>query len=106
MPTYEYTCDACGNAWEAEQKMSEAPLRDCPKCGKSKAKRLISGGHFMLKGEGWSKDLYHKPAPKKSGTESGGSGGSGPSGSESSGSGPASSGGNASGTGSKAAASA
>ncbi len=91
MPTYEYKCDACNNEWELEQRISEDPVKKCPKCGKLKARRMISGGNFLLKGEGWYKDLYHKPATKKSsGGESGGSsssGGSSDSGSSSSGSG-------------------
>lgn len=89
MPTYEYSCDACGNGWEATQRMSEDPIKVCPKCGEPKAKRLISGGNFMLKGDGWYKDLYHKPAAKKStGAEGGGSseGSGGGSSSESTGS--------------------
>ena len=58
MPTYEYGCEACGKKWEAEQRITEAPLKKCPKCGKLKAKRLISGGTFMLKGGGWYADGY------------------------------------------------
>jgi len=58
MPTYEYACEACGNAWETEQRISEPALKDCPKCGEPKAKRLISGGNFMLKGGGWYADGY------------------------------------------------
>jgi putative FmdB family regulatory protein len=57
--TYEYICTACGHAWEAEQKISEAPLRDCPKCAAQTAKRQVSGGAgFILKGSGWYADLY------------------------------------------------
>lgn len=71
MPTYEYTCEACKADWELEQRMSEDAVKVCPKCGELKAKRLISGGNFMLKGDGWYKDLYHKPAAaKKTTTES------------------------------------
>jgi putative FmdB family regulatory protein len=58
MPTYEYGCEACGKKWETEQRITEAPLKKCPKCGKLKAKRLISGGSFMLKGGGWYADGY------------------------------------------------
>jgi putative FmdB family regulatory protein len=65
MPTYEYACGACGHEWELEQRISEKPATKCPKCKKSKAQRLISGGNFILKGEGWYSDLYHKPAKKK-----------------------------------------
>ena len=65
MPTYEYACGACGHEWELEQRISEKPATKCPKCKKAKAQRLISGGNFILKGEGWYSDLYHKPAKKK-----------------------------------------
>jgi putative FmdB family regulatory protein len=96
MPTYEYGCEACGHEWELEQRITESPVKDCPKCRKKKARRLISGGNFMLKGEGWYKDLYHKPAAKKADTGSGsgssGSGGTGSSGAGSSGSGSSGSG--------------
>ena len=44
MPTYEYACTSCGNGWEEIQKISEDPLKVCPKCGQETAKRMISGG--------------------------------------------------------------
>ena len=53
MPLYEYRCDACGHELEAMQKMSDAPLTDCPKCGESALKKLISAAAFRLKGGGW-----------------------------------------------------
>ena len=66
MPTYEYGCQNCGHQWEKEQRITAAPIKKCPNCGKLKAQRLISGGNFILKGDGWYADLYHKPAAKKS----------------------------------------
>lgn len=68
MPTYDYACEACGHKWDVEQRMSEDPIRKCPKCGKLKARRQITGGNFILKGSGWYADLYSssKPAAKKS----------------------------------------
>jgi putative FmdB family regulatory protein len=53
MPFYEYQCQACGHHHEAMQKMSDAPLRKCPQCGKSRLRRLISAPVFRLKGGGW-----------------------------------------------------
>lgn len=103
MPTYEYSCGACGAGWEMEQRISEDPAKVCPKCGQPEAKRLISGGNFMLKGAGWYKDLYHKPASTKSGggSEGGASGGGSGDSSGSSGSGsPGSSSSGSSGSGS------
>lgn len=67
MPTYEYRCDACGNEWEIEQRITEDAIRDCPKCGKPKATRLVGAGNFILKGGGWYSDLYSSQPKKKSG---------------------------------------
>jgi putative FmdB family regulatory protein len=53
MPTYEYQCGACGHQMEAFQKMTDAPLTECPVCHKSALSKLISGGGFQLKGSGW-----------------------------------------------------
>jgi putative FmdB family regulatory protein len=58
MPTYDYACENCGHKWDVEQRMSDDPIRKCPKCGKLKAKRQITGGNFILKGGGWYSDLY------------------------------------------------
>ena len=53
MPFYEYECEACGHHLEALQKISDAPLRKCPDCGRSRLRRLISPPVFRLKGSGW-----------------------------------------------------
>jgi len=53
MPIYEYQCQACGHHLEALQKISEEPLKDCPKCGQPQLSRLISAAGFRLKGGGW-----------------------------------------------------
>ena len=53
MPFYEYQCSACGHHVEILQKISDAPLRKCPECGKQKLARLISAPVFRLKGSGW-----------------------------------------------------
>ena len=73
--TYDYVCTACGHEWEAEQRISEAPLKTCPKCEAATAKRQISGGAgFILKGGGWYADLYSsssKSGPKGDGDKPG-----------------------------------
>ena len=71
MPTYEYVCTDCQNQWEEIQKISEDAIEVCPKCGKSTAKRQISGGSFILKGGGWYADLYSS-TPKGGAKESSG----------------------------------
>jgi len=54
--TYDYECTACLHTWQIEQKISECPVRDCPKCKQEAARRLISGsGAFVLNGKGWFK---------------------------------------------------
>ena len=66
MPTYSYRCDACGNEFDKEQRISEDPIRKCPKCGKAKARRMIAGGNFILKGGGWYSDGYGSGKSNKS----------------------------------------
>lgn len=70
MPTYEYECEACGHAYEREQRITEDPIKKCPACGKAKAKRLIGRGNFILKGGGWYSDLYSGPSNGKGGSSS------------------------------------
>ncbi len=64
MPLYEYRCDACGHELEALQKMSDAPLSECPECGKSGLVKLISAAGFRLKGGGWYETDFKKGAKK------------------------------------------
>lgn len=53
MPFYEYQCSNCGHVLEAMQKITDAPLRKCPECGKTTLKKLLSAPVFRLKGSGW-----------------------------------------------------
>jgi putative FmdB family regulatory protein len=63
MPIYEYACGACGHHFEEWQKMSDKPVRTCPKCKAKKVEKLISQTSFTLKGGGWYSDLYAGPKP-------------------------------------------
>ena len=73
MPIYEYRCAACGHHLEALQKMTEAPLRKCPECGKSQLKRLVSASQFRWKGSGWYEtDFKDKNEKKRNLVEKGG----------------------------------
>jgi putative FmdB family regulatory protein len=58
MPYYEYSCQGCGHEFEVEQRITEAPLRQCTKCGAERAFRTISTATFVLKGGGWYADGY------------------------------------------------
>ncbi|PKM45901.1 MAG: transcriptional regulator [Gammaproteobacteria bacterium HGW-Gammaproteobacteria-1] len=69
MPIYEYACKACGHQLEAMQKMSDAPLSDCPACGKPELAKQISAAGFRLKGGGWYETDF-KSGSKKNVAES------------------------------------
>ncbi len=53
MPIYEYRCADCGHEMEKLQKISDAPLVECPACGKPALQKLVSAAGFRLKGGGW-----------------------------------------------------
>ena len=53
MPFYEYQCRHCGHHLEALQKLSDAPLKKCPSCGRAQLARIVSRVAFRLKGGGW-----------------------------------------------------
>jgi putative FmdB family regulatory protein len=53
MPIYEYQCQSCGHEYEALQKISDAPLKECPACNKPDLIKKISAAGFRLKGGGW-----------------------------------------------------
>ena len=53
MPIYAYKCESCGHAKDVLQKMSDAPLTDCPVCGAATFKKQLTAAGFQLKGSGW-----------------------------------------------------
>jgi putative FmdB family regulatory protein len=53
MPIYEYQCTECEHKLESLQKISAAPLTDCPACNEPALKKLVSAASFRLKGAGW-----------------------------------------------------
>ena len=63
MPVYEYACEKCGHEFEREQRITEDPVKVCPKCKAKKVRRLISRTAFVLKGGGWYSDLYSSAKP-------------------------------------------
>jgi putative FmdB family regulatory protein len=77
MPTYEYSCEKCGQTFEAFQSMRDEPFRECPKelCrlpkwGHGKVKRLLgTGAGLIFKGSGFYSTDYrsdsYKEAAKK-----------------------------------------
>jgi putative FmdB family regulatory protein len=79
MPTYEYSCQKCGQNFEAFQSMRDEPFKECPKelCrlpkwGHGKVKRLLgTGAGLIFKGSGfyttdYRSDSYKEAAKKES----------------------------------------
>jgi putative FmdB family regulatory protein len=53
MPIYAYKCESCGFAKDVLQKISDAPLQDCPHCNAPAFKKQVTAAGFQLKGSGW-----------------------------------------------------
>jgi putative FmdB family regulatory protein len=85
MPIYEYQCTECEHKLESLQKISAAPLTDCPACDKPALKKLVSAASFRLKGGGWYETDF-KTGEKKQLADSDSGGGVADSGSEDKGS--------------------
>jgi putative FmdB family regulatory protein len=70
MPVYEYECEQCGVRFERLQRMSEAPLTDCPECG-GHIHRVMQPVGVIFKGSGFyvtdnrGRSSTGVPAPKK-----------------------------------------
>ena len=71
MPTYEYACDHCGHAFEKFQRITEDPLKRCPKCA-PKVKRLVGrGAGIIFRGSGFYQTDYRSDSYKKGATKEG-----------------------------------
>ncbi|MGO4393856.1 FmdB family zinc ribbon protein [Variovorax sp. M-6] len=66
MPIYAYKCSACGFAKDVLQKMSDAPLSECPSCGASAFSKQLTAAGFQLKGSGWYVTDFRDGGGKKS----------------------------------------
>lgn len=68
MPTYEYECRACSHTFEAEQRIVEDPMTDCPSCGQENSlKRLVQPAAIHFRGSGfYVTDYASKPNNGKS----------------------------------------
>jgi putative FmdB family regulatory protein len=64
MPIFDYQCEACGHVFDVLQKLADAPLTDCPSCGKPALKKLLSAPSFQLKGAGWRRPQAEEKKPK------------------------------------------
>jgi putative FmdB family regulatory protein len=71
MPTYDYSCSACGHRFERFEGINDDAPKACPKCGKKKAKRLMgTGAGLIFKGAGFYTTDYKKSSGGSSGGES------------------------------------
>ncbi len=71
MPTYGYRCSSCGHEFEVLQKMSDAPLKECPKCGGELTKKVYAAG-VIFKGSGYyTTDYKNSKSSSDSGTSNG-----------------------------------
>ena len=97
MPTYAYTCTACGHAFDIHQAFTDDALTVCPECG-GRLRKVFSSVGVTFKGSGFyrtdsrssksaSTGSSAPAAPAKSGGASGGSSGGSSSGGSSSGAG-------------------
>lgn len=70
MPAYDYKCSSCGIIREITQRITEAPLTECPECG-GEFKRIIRSVGIIFKGGGFhvndyrSKGVPPAAAPEK-----------------------------------------
>jgi putative FmdB family regulatory protein len=53
MPIYAYRCESCGFEKDVLQKMSDAPLTQCPECKSEAFRKQVTAAGFQLKGSGW-----------------------------------------------------
>ena len=78
MPIYAYKCASCGHAKDVLQKMSDAPLTQCPACGAEAFSKQLTAAGFQLKGSGWYVTDFRGGASSSSGSSSAKSGDSKP----------------------------
>jgi putative FmdB family regulatory protein len=66
MPTYDYSCDACHHEFEVFEPITAPPQKKCPKCKKSKLRRLFgAGAGLIFKGSGFYQTDYRSDSYKK-----------------------------------------
>ncbi|MEM5313981.1 FmdB family zinc ribbon protein [Paraburkholderia sp. JHI869] len=71
MPIYAYRCESCGFDKDVLQKMSDAPLTQCPSCGADTFRKQVTAAGFQLKGSGWYVTDFRGGNGGKSGAASG-----------------------------------
>jgi len=64
VPLYDYVCPECGVEFEIICSIADRDKRKLCECGAT-AKRVMSGGAFMLIGGGWSGNAHKIIMPRK-----------------------------------------
>lgn len=65
MPTYEYECTKCGHEFERFQRMTESPVKRCPKCKGAVRRKIGTGAGLLFKGSGFYITDYRSEGYKK-----------------------------------------
>lgn len=84
MPTYQYSCTACGEPLEVVQKFTDDALTECPACG-GQLRKLYNAVGIVFKGSG-----FYRTDSRSGSSSTVPAGGSGSSDSGSTGSSPSS----------------
>ncbi len=81
MPIYAYRCASCGFEKDVLQKLSDAPLTECPSCHAGSFQKQVTAAGFQLKGSGWYATDFRNPpsATKPTDPKAAGEGGASPS---------------------------
>jgi putative FmdB family regulatory protein len=53
MPTYSYRCQACKHEFEEFQRITDLPVKECPKCGGIVMRVITGGAGLIFKGSGF-----------------------------------------------------
>ena len=64
MPIYAYKCSSCQHELDVLQKVSDAALRVCPRCGATTLSKQLTAAGFQLKGSGWYVTDFKNAAAK------------------------------------------
>lgn len=59
MPLYEYECPACGTTFEQQQRISDAPVQQCPN-GHFGVRRVFTPAGIIFKGSGFYTTDYRR----------------------------------------------
>ena len=68
VPTYGYECKVCEHRFETLQKITDEPLKECPKCKGEVARMLFPVG-IVFKGSGFHVNDYPSSRPVVSSDE-------------------------------------